>query len=53
MKKLTKKVALSYAVATLTDSEFQTEFSRDEIVAKLTELEQKIISGEIEVPASF
>ena len=38
MKKLTKKVALSYAVATLTDSEFQTEFSRDEIVAKLTEM---------------
>ena len=38
MTKLTKKVALSYAVATLTDSEFKTEFSKDEIVAKLTEM---------------
>ena len=38
MKKLTKKVALSYAVATLTDAEFQTEFTKDEIVAKLTEM---------------
>ena len=38
MNKLTKKVALSYAVATLTDAEFKTEFSKDEIVAKLTEM---------------
>lgn len=38
MTKLTKKVALSYAVAALTDAEFQTEFSHDEIVAKLTEM---------------
>ena len=38
MTKLTKKVALSYAVATLTDTEFKTEFSKDEIVAKLTEM---------------
>ena len=38
MNKLTKKVALSYAVAALTDAEFKTEFSRDEIVAKLTEM---------------
>ena len=38
MTKLTKKVALSYAVATLTDAEFQTEFTKDEIVAKLTEM---------------
>ena len=38
MTKLTKKVALSYAVATLTDSEFKCEFSKDEIVAKLSEM---------------
>lgn len=38
MTKLTKKVALSYAVATLTDAEFKTEFTKDEIVAKLTEM---------------
>ena len=38
MTKLTKKVALSYAVAALTDSEFKTEFSHDEIVAKLNEM---------------
>lgn len=38
MNKLTKKIALSYAVATLTDAEFKTEFSRDEIVAKLNEM---------------
>lgn len=38
MNKLTKKIALSYAVATLTDAEFKTEFSKDEIVAKLTEM---------------
>ena len=38
MNKLTKKVALSYAVATLTNAEFETEFSKDEIVAKLTEM---------------
>ena len=38
MNKLTKKVALSYAVATLTDTEFKTEFSKDEIVAKLNEM---------------
>lgn len=38
MTKLTKKVALSYAVAALTDSEFKTEFSKDEIVAKLSEM---------------
>ena len=38
MNKLTKKVALSYAVAILTDAEFKTEFSKDEIVAKLTEM---------------
>lgn len=38
MNKLTKKVALSYAVAALTDVEFKTEFSKDEIVAKLTEM---------------
>ena len=38
MMKLTKKVALSYAIATLTDAEFKTEFSKDEIVAKLTEM---------------
>lgn len=38
MTKLTKKVALSYAVAALTDSEYKTEFSKDEIVAKLTEM---------------
>ena len=38
MNKLTKKVALSYAVATLTNAEFKTEFSKDEIVAKLTEM---------------
>ena len=38
MTKLTKKVALSYAVAALTDSEIKSEFSKDEIVAKLTEM---------------
>lgn len=38
MNKLTKKIALSYAVATLTDAEFKTEFSKDEIVTKLTEM---------------
>ena len=38
MTKLTKKVALSYAVAALTDAEFKTEFTKDEIVAKLTEM---------------
>ena len=38
MTKLTKKVALSYAVATLTDAEFKTEFTKGEIVAKLTEM---------------
>ena len=38
MTKLTKKVALSYAVAVLTDTEFKTEFSKDEIVAKLNEM---------------
>lgn len=38
MTKLTKKVALSYAVATLTDSEIKTEFTKDEIVAKLIEM---------------
>lgn len=38
MMKLTKKVALSYAIAALTDVEYKTEFSKDEIVAKLTEM---------------
>lgn len=38
MTKLTKKTALSYAVATLTDTEFKTEFSKEKIVAKLTEM---------------
>jgi hypothetical protein len=38
MTKLTKKVALSYAIAALTDAEFKTEFTKDEIVAKLTEM---------------
>lgn len=38
MTKLTKKVALSYAIAALTDAEFKTEFSKDEIVAKLNEM---------------
>jgi predicted HTH transcriptional regulator len=38
MTKLTKKVALSYAVATLTDAPMTCEFSKDEIVAKLTEM---------------
>lgn len=38
MTKLTKKVALSYAVATLTDAPLTCEFSKDEIVAKLTEM---------------
>lgn len=38
MNKLTKKVALSYAVATLTDAPLTCDFSKDEIVAKLTEM---------------
>jgi hypothetical protein len=38
MTKLTKKVALSYAIATLTDSEIKSEFTKDQIVAKLTEM---------------
>lgn len=44
MKKLTKKVALSYAVAILTDPNLETEtgsefeFSHAEIVAKLNEM---------------
>ena len=42
MTKLTKKVALSYAVAILTDPNLETdvssEFSHGEIVAKLTEM---------------
>lgn len=44
MMKLTKKVALSYAVAVLTDPNLETdagsefEFSHGEIVAKLTEM---------------
>jgi predicted HTH transcriptional regulator len=38
MTKLTKKVALSYAVATLTDAPMTCEFSKDEIVAKLIEM---------------
>ena len=38
MTKLTKKVALSYAVAALTDSEIKSEFTKEEIVAKLTEM---------------
>ena len=49
MTKLTKKVALSYAVAALTDSEIKSEFSKDEIVAKLTEMIEgldKKITGE-------
>ena len=42
MKKLTKKVALSYAVAALTDSTYETEFTKDEIVAKLTEMMESL-----------
>lgn len=38
MTKLTKKVALSYAIAALTDSEIKSEFTKDQIVAKLTEM---------------
>ena len=44
MNKLTKKVALSYAIAVLTDPNLETDagseigFSHDEIVAKLTEM---------------
>lgn len=38
MTKLTKKVALSYAVAILTDAPMTCDFSKDEIVAKLTEM---------------
>lgn len=38
MKKLTKKVALSYAIATLTDAPMTCDFSKDEIVVKLTEM---------------
>ena len=38
MMKLTKKVALSYAVATLTDASMTCDFSKEEIVAKLTEM---------------
>lgn len=44
MTKLTKKVALSYAIAVLTDPNLETdagsgiEFSHDEIVAKLKEM---------------
>ena len=42
MKKLTKKVALSYAVAALTDSTYETEFTKDEIVAKLSEMMENL-----------
>ena len=42
MKKLTKKVALSYAVAALTDSTIETEFTKDEIVAKLSEMMESL-----------
>lgn len=38
MTKLTKKVALSYAVATLTDAPMTCDFSKEEIVAKLMEM---------------
>lgn len=38
MNKLTKKVALSYAVATLTDAPMTCDFSKEEIVAKLNEM---------------
>lgn len=38
MIKLTKKVALSYAVATLTDAPMTCDFSKEEIVAKLNEM---------------
>lgn len=38
MTKLTKKVALSYAIAALTDSEIKSEFTKDQIVTKLTEM---------------
>lgn len=38
MTKLTKKVALSYAVATLTDAPMTCDFSKEEIIAKLNEM---------------
>ena len=38
MKKLTKKVALSVAIANLTNTPVECEFSNDEIVAKLNEM---------------
>ena len=38
MTKLTKKVALSYAIAALTNSEINSEFTADDVVAKLNEM---------------
>ena len=38
MKKLTKKVALSVAIANLTNTPVECEFSNEEIVAKLNEM---------------
>ena len=38
MTKLTKKVALSVAIAALTNTECETPFSTDEVVAKLNEM---------------
>lgn len=38
MKKLTKKVALSVAIANLTNTPVECEFSNEEIIAKLNEM---------------